>query len=57
VRDGIAELGPRDHIDVQTFFYVVGQTGYVDRASAQRRAWLAKLRCGEPAVPSLDVTG
>lgn len=57
VRDGIAELGPRDNIDVQTFFYVVGQAGYVDRASAQRRAWLAKPRDSRPAAPPLNVTG
>lgn len=42
MRAGIAELGPRDFIDVQTFFYVVGQPGYIDRAGAQRQDWLAK---------------
>jgi hypothetical protein len=57
VRDGIAELGPRDNIDLQTFFYVVGQTGYVDRAGAERRAWLAKPRDGETAGPPPDVMG
>ena len=57
VHEGITELSPHDYIDVQTFFYVVGQPGYVDRASAQRRTWLARQQADGHADPPPEVRG
>lgn len=38
LREGIAELAPRDNIDIQTFMYVVGKDGYVRHAVQDREA-------------------
>jgi hypothetical protein len=37
LRNGIAELEPRDNIDLQTFMYVVSRKGYVNKAIEYRR--------------------
>ena len=36
LRKGIAELEPKDNIDIQTFMYVVSKEGYVREAIAYR---------------------
>lgn len=38
VRDGIELLKPVDNIDIQSFMYVIGETGYVRDAIARREA-------------------
>lgn len=40
VRLGIAELAPRDFIDVQTFMYAVGKPGFVAGTEERRLHWL-----------------
>ncbi len=39
IREGIASLGPRDNIDMQTFMYAVGKEGFVREALAARKKW------------------
>jgi hypothetical protein len=36
LREGIAELEPKDNIDLQTFTYAVGQEGYIRKAIKKR---------------------
>ncbi len=39
IREGIASLGPRDNIDMQTFMYAVGKEGFVRESLAARKKW------------------
>src|SRR5260370_4420803 len=42
LRARISDLRPRDNIDVQTFMYVIGKSGFVREGVERRRTWLAK---------------
>jgi hypothetical protein len=46
LRDGIADLEPRDFIDVQTFMYVVGKPGFIVGAEQARANWIASRTSG-----------
>jgi hypothetical protein len=37
---GISELQPRDNIDVQTFMYAVGKSGFVRDGVKRREDWM-----------------
>ena len=47
IRDGIASLGPRDNIDVQSLMYVVGKEGYVREAIEARKKYEADQAAGD----------
>ena len=42
LREKISHLKPRDNIDVQTFMYAVGKSGFVREGEERRRVWLAE---------------
>ena len=44
LRDGISALRPRDNIDLQTFMYAVGKSGFVREGVERREQWLAAQR-------------
>lgn len=44
--NGIASLKPRDNIDVQTFMYAVGKSGFVRDGVARRDKWIAAQQNG-----------
>ena len=39
LRENISDLEPRDNIDIQTFMYAVGKSGFVREGEKQRREW------------------
>jgi hypothetical protein len=41
LREGISELHPQDNIDVQTFMYAVGKSGFVREGIERRAKWIA----------------
>ena len=47
IRDGIASLGPRDNIDIQSLMYVVGTEGYVREAIEARKEYEARIAAGD----------
>lgn len=44
LRSHISDLNPRDNIDVQTFMYAVGKSGFVREGVERRKTWLAKQK-------------
>jgi hypothetical protein len=42
LKSHIEHLGPRDNIDVQTFMYAVGKSGFVRECVDRRSAWMSR---------------
>ena len=41
LKDRISDLNARDNIDIQTFIYAVGKSGFVREGVERRKRWLA----------------